>query len=235
MGKEYLKSKILDFDLWHDSIRDSHKGDIMVLLGLNYLMGTHTVVHLSGNHVWSTLPGSLSHDEMLNRCDFDLIYLRRGIYTELVECSEPLAKVSDQDNTLSLVVGTLTNIEDIVINKLVHLGLGFGIDRTSNTDPEPGMSTELMTTETTPNKPSMSTTTFDQPEPIPSTSLEGSNSGKTLSAGHVSPKGGHEHPKTKAAIKLEKIQVGLTESVKVTVEMLESLPKLCYAHSDDIN
>ena len=238
VGEEYLKLKVLDFDLWHDSIKDGHKGDIMVLLGLNYLMGMHTMVHLSGNRVWSTLLGNLTHDELLNRCDFHLHYLGRGTNAELVKCSEPLAEVSDQDDTLSFVVGTLTNVEDTVINKLVHLGLGFGIDRTSNTEPEPGTSTELMTTEITPDEPSTSTVAFDQPQPLPSSSLGGSNPGKSCSTGHVSLKGDHEHqehPEPKAAIKLEKIQVGLTEHIKVTTEMLESLPKSCYAHTDDID
>ena len=77
-----------------------------------------------------------------------------------------MAEVSDQDDTLSLVVGTLTNVEDTIINKLVYSGLGFGINRTSNTDPKHGTSTELMTTETTPDEPSMSTATFDQPQPL---------------------------------------------------------------------
>ena len=62
-GGGYLISKVLDFDHWWDSIKDGRKGDILVLLGLNYLMGTHTVVHLSGGRVWSTLLGNLSHDE----------------------------------------------------------------------------------------------------------------------------------------------------------------------------
>ena len=43
VGNEYLKSKGLDFDLWRDSIKDSRKGDVVVLLGLNYLMGMHTI------------------------------------------------------------------------------------------------------------------------------------------------------------------------------------------------
>ena len=34
MGEEYLKLKVLDFDLWCDSTKDGCKGDIMDLLGL---------------------------------------------------------------------------------------------------------------------------------------------------------------------------------------------------------
>ena len=32
VGEKYLKSKKMDFDLWHDSIKNRRKGDIMVLL-----------------------------------------------------------------------------------------------------------------------------------------------------------------------------------------------------------
>ena len=49
------------------------------------------------------------------------------------------------------------------------------------------------------------------------------------------PKGDQEHLKPKGTIKLEKIQVGLTESVKVTAEILENLSKSHYAHIDVID
>ena len=49
VGENYLKSKGLEFDHWRESIKDSCKGDVMCLLGLNYAMDTHTIVHLHGN------------------------------------------------------------------------------------------------------------------------------------------------------------------------------------------
>ena len=54
----------------------------MVLPGLNYLMWTHTLVHLHENRLWSTLEGSHSHDEMVDKYEFHLVYLWRGIYAE---------------------------------------------------------------------------------------------------------------------------------------------------------
>ena len=49
VGENYLKLKGLKFDHWRESIKDGHKGDVMCLLGLNYAMDTHTMVHLHGN------------------------------------------------------------------------------------------------------------------------------------------------------------------------------------------
>ena len=49
VGENYLKWKGLEFDHWRESIKDSHKGDVMCLLGLNYDMDTPTIVHLHGN------------------------------------------------------------------------------------------------------------------------------------------------------------------------------------------
>ena len=92
VGATYMKSKSLDFDHWWDSIKDGHKGDIMVLLGLNYLMGTHTTVHLKDNCMWSTLHGNFTHDELVNQSNFHLVYLGWGIYAELIKRQTPLSR-----------------------------------------------------------------------------------------------------------------------------------------------
>ena len=46
VGEKYLKSKVLQFDHWRESIKDGCKGDVMCLLGLNYAIDMHTTVHL---------------------------------------------------------------------------------------------------------------------------------------------------------------------------------------------
>ena len=92
-------------------------------------MGTHTLIHLSRNRTWSTHHGNPSHDEIVDKCEFHLIYLGRGIYAELVKRDHPLVELNNKGGTKSLVIGTLTTVESSVVNKLVHLGLGFGIDR----------------------------------------------------------------------------------------------------------
>ena len=129
----YLKSKVLEFDHWRESIKDGRKGDVMALLGLNYLMGTHTMIHLSGKRIWSTHWGNLPHDYIVYKCEFHLLYLGRGIYAELVKRDHPLVEVNDLEGSKSLVVGTLSMVEDGVVTKLVHLGLGFSVDRTAKT------------------------------------------------------------------------------------------------------
>ena len=129
---------------------------------------------------------------MIEKCDFHLVYLGRSIYAQLVKCEKPLSKITDQDGIRSPVVRTLTIVEDNVINKLLHLGLGFGIDRTSSTLSKPEHGDELSTTDAilTMDKPSVqeqmdkenvpakdvpvmtlsTSTTLAQQEPGPSTS-----------------------------------------------------------------
>ena len=78
--EKYLKSKVLNFNHWRESIKDGHRGDVMCLLGLNYAIDTHTMVHFQGNHLWGTLHGNFTHDQMASRCNFHLAYLGQGIY-----------------------------------------------------------------------------------------------------------------------------------------------------------
>ena len=128
VGEEYLNRKRLMFDLWRESIKDGCKGDVLVLLGLNYLMGSHTMIHLHGNRLWTTLHDKLNHDEMELKCDFHLVYLGCGIFAELCKCAEPLVEIEGDANVMSLVIGTRTSNEQTVIDKLSKLGLGFAVD-----------------------------------------------------------------------------------------------------------
>ena len=84
----------------------------MVLLGLNYLMDTHTTVHLKHNRMWSTLHRNFTHDELVNWSNFHLVYLGQGIYAELIKRPTPLEDVSEHSDVTSLVIGTLTTEED---------------------------------------------------------------------------------------------------------------------------
>ena len=45
----------------------------------------------------------------------------------------PLVEVNGLEGSKSLVVGALSMVENGVVNKLVHPGLGFGVDRTTKT------------------------------------------------------------------------------------------------------
>ena len=206
------------------------------------------MVHLSGNHVWSTLLGDMTHDEMIEKCDFHLVYQGRGIYAELVKNEKPLSEITDQDGIQSLVVGTLTTVGDTVINKLVHLGLGFGIDRTLSTVSKLEHGDELRTMDVilTTDKPSVqeqmdkenapakdvpvmtpsTSTTLAQQEPEPSTSGRKGMAGvekdtrKTPWSKDIS-----EYTSSMVTTKLDKLQLGVKESVKITQEMIDNLPK----------
>ena len=49
--------------------------------------GSHTVVHMKHNKVWSTLKDRpASHDELLQQCNKHLVYLGLGIFLQLKEC-----------------------------------------------------------------------------------------------------------------------------------------------------
>ena len=210
VGEEYLNRKKLTFDLWRESIKDGCKGDVLVLLGLNYLMGSHTMVHLHGNRLWSTLQEKLNHDEMVSKCDFHLVYLGRGIFAELCKRAEPLVEIEGDANVMSLVVGTLTSTERTVIDKLSKLGLGFAIDRTLTTD----------------NKPSTSSTPGDpRQEVICSELVDQKNKEKcTVDITSASIKVQHLTDIPSATVNVEQLKLALTDRVLVTPEVIDSLP-----------
>ena len=72
----------------------------------------------------------------MDKCEFQLIYLGSGIYTELMKRDHPLVELNDKEGTKSLVIGRLTTVESGVVNKLIPLGLSFGINilREARTD-----------------------------------------------------------------------------------------------------
>ena len=73
---KYLKSKGLSVELWSDSIMEGWKGDMLALFGLNLLMETHCVVHLSNSQIWTTLATTgQTHSEDLKEYDIHLIYV----------------------------------------------------------------------------------------------------------------------------------------------------------------
>ena len=82
----YLKSKKLTLDEWLKSVKDGQRGDILCVYLLNMATGSHTVVHMKHNKVWSTLKDMpASHDELIQQCDKHLVYLGLGIFIQLKE------------------------------------------------------------------------------------------------------------------------------------------------------
>ena len=244
--EKYLKSKFLEFDHWRESIKDGHKGDVMCLLGLNYAMDMHTMVHLHGNHLWSTLHRNFTHDQMAAKCNFHLAYLSRGIYAELVKRDTPLQSCSESDDVTSLIIDTLTAEEDHTINKWVHLGIGVGID---NTDTAKNVSDDKPDTTDQTDEPKPTDTTGISEETQPSTSgydpgdkhkqttcvpakadpnskqFKGEPSTKQMM--HAMYK--DQLPRASIVMKLSRLNLGSSDSIMVTKEMLDSMPKSKYS------
>ena len=214
VGEEYLNRKRLTFDLWRESIKDGGKGDVLVLLGLNYLIGSHTMVHLHGNRLWSTLQEKLNHDEMVIKCDFHLVYLGRGIFAELCKRAEPLVEIEGDASVMSLVIGTLTPTEQTVIDKLSKLGLGLAVDQTSAKD----------------NKPSTSSITGDPRQDAKGTlkNLSESVNQKykekcTSDTTPVTIKVQHLADIPSTTVNVEQLKLAPTDRVLVTPEVIDSL------------
>ena len=215
VGEEYLNRKRLMFDLWRESIKDGCKGDVLVLLGLNYLMGSHTMVHLHGNRLWSTLQEKLNHDEMVLKCDFHLVYLGQGIFAELCKRAEPLVEIEGDANVMSLVIGTLTSNEQTVIDKLSKLGLGFAIDRTAAKDNKPS-------TSSIPGDPRQEAkcTLKNLPELVDQKHKEKC----TVDITPASIKVQHLADIPSATVSVEQLKLAPTNRVLVTPEVIDSLP-----------
>ena len=82
----YLKSKKLTLDEWLKSVKDGRRGDILCVYLLSMATGSHTVLHMKHNKVWSTLKDMpASHDELIQQCDKHLVYLGLGIFLQLKE------------------------------------------------------------------------------------------------------------------------------------------------------
>ena len=79
--RAYLDSKRLTLDQWLDAVKNNRRGDILCVYFLSLVTGRHTFVHLKGGINWcmlKTVP--LIHDELIERCDIHLVYLRFGIF-----------------------------------------------------------------------------------------------------------------------------------------------------------
>ena len=151
-------------------------------------------------------------------------------------CDKPLTEVGENDNVMSLVVGTPTTTEDNVIKKLSCLGLGFGVDRSSNTDLSPSTSIKPSEVEPGPGEPEEDQG-MQGAVPTPSTSAKSNTVGRipvqTTSMEGTSTMGTKPSTETVSnkltiVVKLEKLQVNTKDSVTITPEMLDSLPKSHY-------
>ena len=83
-ASSYLDSKKLTLNEWLKSVKEGRRGDIFCEYLLSMATGSHTVVHMRNNKVWSTLKDMpTSHDELIQQCDKHLVYLGLGVFLQL--------------------------------------------------------------------------------------------------------------------------------------------------------
>ena len=86
IGFNYLGSKGLSLELWAESIKDGRRPDFLVLLTLNALLETHAVVHIANDNMWTTMNNPPDdHNQLLECCEYHLIFLRQGNFVEMVK------------------------------------------------------------------------------------------------------------------------------------------------------
>ena len=129
-GYHCLTVKGLTLDLWSDSMEDGWKGNFLSLYGLNLMLDTHTVVHLSNNQLWTTIKKPpKNHDTLLAMCNFHLVYLGRSLFVELTEREHPLIFVEETADVKTVFIGELTFDESETLDKVMYHGLDVGVDR----------------------------------------------------------------------------------------------------------
>ena len=99
-------------DEWLKSVKEGRRGDILCVYLLSMATGSHTVVYMRNNKVWSTLKDMPTlHDELIQQCDKHLVYLGFGIFFQLKECVtvDILGTITGQDpETQKLLVASVT-------------------------------------------------------------------------------------------------------------------------------
>ena len=111
-ASNYLDSKRLTLGEWLKSVKEGRRGDILCVYLLSMATGSHTVVHMRNNKLWSTLQDMpTSHDELIQQCDKHLVYLGLGVFFQLKEriTVDILGTVTGQDpETHKLLVASIS-------------------------------------------------------------------------------------------------------------------------------
>ena len=131
-----------NLNLWAECILDGQKGDFLVPFAINILLEMHTVVHLSGRKIWTTMKNPLpNHEELVSRCTFHLAYMGRGLFVELVPQQHPLIIV---ENTMDMDIkvielGVITFDENETLNRVIKkvLGVALGPETKQDTGKKP--------------------------------------------------------------------------------------------------
>ena len=143
--------KGLQYDNWLSSIGDGRKGNILALVRLSMLLEVHTVLHLRGGKIWTTLlEVSTNHDELLKKYEVHLVYIGCGLLIKLIKREVLLQILPDTGTyTVSLEFGELSSIEKTSLDcvQMVSLGVWINCKQLDNDKLETSVSADIQTQE----------------------------------------------------------------------------------------
>ena len=83
ISTKYLQSRGLKLPDWLNEVKDGKPADILAIYILCKAMQMHCFVHINGG-IWSLLQEDpINHQEYVQRCNLQLLYLRSSVYAEL--------------------------------------------------------------------------------------------------------------------------------------------------------
>ena len=130
LGTKYFDSKSLMLDTWMDGIIEGHTGDTLVLHGLCLLVESHAGVYLKDNKIWTRLKAPPNdHDTAMDQCNIHLTYLGWGMFATLHEREAPLRVIPSDGDTKPVILGSLSPMEYLTVNKLTLATLGVRLRR----------------------------------------------------------------------------------------------------------
>ena len=90
------------------------------------------MVHLKGGTIWTSLKvAPATYDKMIKQVDLHLVYLGRGNFVRLQNCSTPLQVVASSEKSETVVIDTFVPLsleENKILDTMIMSGLGIGLD-----------------------------------------------------------------------------------------------------------
>ena len=127
LSKKYFDSTSLKLSAWLKGIKEGRKGNLLTVFILSLVTGVHCCLHLKQQKYWTTLKEKPStYAEFMQRCNVHLAYLG---HNNSIELTLRTTKVSykffgidnpvDLEETVPVVIGTLTSEESSTLNMLI--------------------------------------------------------------------------------------------------------------------
>ena len=204
-------------------MRDGHKGDVLALMGLCLLIEKHVMVHLKGGTIWTSLKVILTtHDEMLKQVGLHLVYLGRGNFVRLQNCSTPLQIVESSTKSEMVVIGTFVPLsleENKILDTTIMSGLGIALDRSASLGSPEIMESKMISTEHVVSSAKEHTVVMTHSLAKKETTTENCDN-----ATSSKPDSSYVHKLTPLQLILTQINVKPKDSVTGTRELLDCIP-----------